>query len=73
MKIVGHNIEMDLLYREALPCVREKSWQSLINVENKHFADDKAIDFVNNLLRYDPNVCSFILSCKLKSDFSNTL
>jgi len=53
--LAKHNIELDPLYREALPCVPEKSWQSLINVENERFADDEAIDFVDNLLRYDPN------------------
>ena len=71
--LAKHNIELDPLYREALPCVPEKSWQSLINAENEHFADHEAIDFVDHLLRYDPKVCSFIPSCKLKSDFSNTL
>lgn len=52
-----YDIELDAQYDDILGRFPKKSWHSFINAENQRFVSNDAIDFLDQLLRYDHMVC----------------
>jgi casein kinase II subunit alpha len=51
-----YKIELDSQYNDILGRCEKKPWRSFINIENKRFASNEALDFLDKLLRYDHQV-----------------
>lgn len=56
-----YEIELDAQYDDILGRFQKKPWHSFVNADNQRFVSNEAIDFLDKLLRYDHQVCLFVL------------
>jgi casein kinase II subunit alpha len=48
-----YDIELDAQYDDILGRFPKKNWHSFVNADNQRFVSNDAIDFLDNLLKYD--------------------
>lgn len=51
-----YDIDLDTQYDDILGRFPKKNWQGFVNAENQRFVSPDAIDFLDQLLRYDHQV-----------------
>lgn len=51
-----YEIELDAQYDDILGRFQKKPWHSFVTSENQRFVSNEAIDFLDQLLRYDHQV-----------------
>lgn len=56
-----YEIELDAQYDDILGRFQKKPWHSFVNADNQRFVSNEAIDFLDKLLRYDHQVCVFLV------------
>ena len=52
-----YEIELDAQYDDILGRFPKRNWNTFVTTENQRFVSPEAIDFLDNLLRYDHQVC----------------
>lgn len=50
-----YRLKLDRRFNDTLGRREKKSWNTFVTSENKRFCTDLSIDWLDNLLRYDPN------------------